>query len=257
MQNHTRFSVSGFTLFELLVAISILSMIMILIYNAFFQISNASFAVKRTLESRQELRLLMKIVLDDLQAAKHLNNYMVNRKEEKAQMVSGIIATQTDGPLNEKTTIVHFHAAIPTRFFPEVKQDYRDPELHEVGYALLFDQDLQQWVFQRREDFYVDESIKEGGREQILSEAIRVFQLSFQTQKTAGAIIGSSSTQDTWRNEWTASADCFDKKKTYDHTCLPIAIRLTMGIEEENGNIVKETMEINLLNALEVNLLLE
>ena len=65
----------GFSLLELLISIALLGLVMSLLYGAFFQISNSSLQVKSTLETRQELRLLMKMVLDDLQNVQYLKRF--------------------------------------------------------------------------------------------------------------------------------------------------------------------------------------
>ena len=58
----------AFSLLELLVSITLLALVSALIYGAFFQVSNSSLKVKESLSQSQELRLLMKMVLDDLQS---------------------------------------------------------------------------------------------------------------------------------------------------------------------------------------------
>ena len=60
---------------ELLISVALLGLVMSLLYGAFFQISNSSLQVNATLETRQELRLLMKMVLDDLQSIKYLKYF--------------------------------------------------------------------------------------------------------------------------------------------------------------------------------------
>ena len=57
----------AFSLLELLVSITLLALVSALIYGAFFQVSNSSLKVKQSLSQSQELRLLMKMVPDDLQ----------------------------------------------------------------------------------------------------------------------------------------------------------------------------------------------
>ena len=73
--NKFRKTQQGFSLLELLISIALLGLVMSLLYGAFFQISNSSLQVKSTLETRQELRLLMKMVLDDLQNVQFLKHF--------------------------------------------------------------------------------------------------------------------------------------------------------------------------------------
>ncbi len=78
----------AFSLLELLVSITLLALVSALIYGAFFQVSNSSLKVKESLSQSQELRLLMKMVLDDLQAVQYLEHF-VEDKESNSQ--TGII----------------------------------------------------------------------------------------------------------------------------------------------------------------------
>ena len=64
--NNARHLNFGFSILELLISVTLLGLVMSVLYAAFFQISNSSLKVQSTLDARQELRLLMKIVLDDL-----------------------------------------------------------------------------------------------------------------------------------------------------------------------------------------------
>ncbi|MDP6093414.1 MAG: prepilin-type N-terminal cleavage/methylation domain-containing protein, partial [SAR324 cluster bacterium] len=66
----------AFSLIELLVSITLLAIVSAMIYGAFFQVSNSSLKVKASLSQSQELRLLMKMVLDDLQAVQYLEHFV-------------------------------------------------------------------------------------------------------------------------------------------------------------------------------------
>ena len=66
----------AFSLLELLVSITLLGLVSALIYGAFFQVSNSSLKVKESLSQSNELRLLMKMVLDDLQAVQYLEHFV-------------------------------------------------------------------------------------------------------------------------------------------------------------------------------------
>ncbi|MGB1693506.1 MAG: PulJ/GspJ family protein, partial [bacterium] len=79
----------AFSLLELLVSITLLALVSALIYGAFFQVSNSSLRVKESLSQSQELRLLMKMVLDDLQSLQYLENFV---KEKDSASETGLIA---------------------------------------------------------------------------------------------------------------------------------------------------------------------
>ncbi|MGA1166400.1 MAG: PulJ/GspJ family protein, partial [bacterium] len=57
----------------MLVSMAILGLLVTLLYSSFSQISRTSLSVEKSLRGREELRLLMKIVLDDLQAMQYLS----------------------------------------------------------------------------------------------------------------------------------------------------------------------------------------
>ncbi|MDP6308741.1 MAG: type II secretion system protein, partial [SAR324 cluster bacterium] len=81
----------GFSLLELLISVALLGLVMSLLYGGFFQISNSSLQVKSTLETRQELRLLMKMVLDDLQNVQYLKRFAESGQSTIPRRESGLI----------------------------------------------------------------------------------------------------------------------------------------------------------------------
>lgn len=236
----------GFSLLEILVAIALLSSMMALLYNAFFQISDSTQDVADSLEAGQELRLLMKIVLDDIQAVRYLENLVIlNDPDELEFYHSGIFSRRIAGPAEASVSFIQFHAAIPTRFFPEAIALQKDPELHEVEYYLDFDAVSQKWIFIRREDFYVDAEISKGGVEQTLSEAVVDFQLEFLEQNILQA--DSGELKEIWVEEWDSlEGDCSVAVNSAKAPCLPLAIRLTMSLKRDNDQVLTDTLEINL-----------
>lgn len=244
----------GFSLLELLVAIALLSTLLILLYNAFFQISDSTQKVTESLKAEQELRLLMKIVLDDLQAVEYLENWVAER-EEDIVFHSGILSKRIPGPDETPVSFVQFHTANPTRFFPEAIALQKDPKLHEVEYFLDFDPFAQTWLFIRREDFYVDDDISAGGLEQTLSESVVDFQMEFLEQTILEA--DSGELQEVWLEEWDSlESECIEKgedtssQESSAPRCLPLAIRLTLSLQKEADLVVTETLELNLPSLL-------
>ena len=235
----------GFSLLELLVSVALLGLVLSLLYGAFFQISNSSLKVKKTLENRQELRLLMKIVLDDLQAVRYLKNYAAV-SSPGSQRETGLIVQTEMGPRDSESgdaaeiSRVDFHASIPTRFFPGAKT--HDPELHEVGYSLIENVDTKEWEFIRREDFYLDEQMSDGGKSHVLSKSITGFQVELLESETQ---LATGGTQENWASEWNSDEkEC--NKTEQEPFCLPSAIKLTMSLKGENNQEVSDTQVINL-----------
>ena len=96
--NNARHLNSGFSILELLLSVTLLGLVMSVLYAAFFQISNSSLKVQSTLDTRQELRLLMKIVLDDLQNVRYLKHFAELDQSESQQRETGLIAARNLGP---------------------------------------------------------------------------------------------------------------------------------------------------------------
>ena len=116
-----------------------------------------------------------------------------------------------------------------------------DPRLHEIGYFLEFDQSSGILYFKRREDFYIDNDLNEGGRIQVLSHSVTDFQVEFLFQEIEQAAGGS---KEEWSNEFnTEENECF---KVGDPPCLPRAIQLSMTLEAKSGEKVKDSQVINL-----------
>lgn len=231
---------SGFTLLELLVSVTLLALVAALIYGAFFQISNSSLSVQSTLETRQELRLLMKMVLDDLQAVQYLRHYVENADDGRD---TGIVAAVVPGPETTEYSEIYFHAAIPSRFYQDVKRvrEGMDPGIHEVGYFLELDPATDVWQFKRREDFYIDEELGADGRVHVLSESVSEFDVDFLLREIEQAAGGAV---EEWSDSFDSQEDACYKKK--EPPCLPRAIRLKMSLKGKNGQTVSDSQVINL-----------
>ena len=240
----------GFSLLELLISITLLGLVMSLLYGAFFQISNSSLQVRSTLETRQELRLLMKMVLDDLQNVQYLKHFAESGQSTSQQRESGMIAEIKLGPENpetgglEEVSSLYFHTAAKSRFYPEEKE--HDPELHEVSYTLQENLDTKTWEFVRREDFYLDNNLREGGKSYVLSESVTKFELLLLESETRLAGGGS---QEEWTREWDSDespqSGCVEPS-IEGNFCLPGAVKLTMTLKGERGNTVTDSQVRNL-----------
>ena len=240
---------SGFSLLELLISIALLGLVMSLLYGAFFQISNSSLRVKSTLETRQELRLLMKMVLDDVQNVQYLKRFAESGQSIVPRRESGLIAETKLGPENtetgelEEVSNLYFHTAVKSLFYTEEKE--QDPELHEVSYSMQENLDTKSWEFVRREDFYLDNNLREGGKSYVLSEAVTKFELMFLESETA---LAGGGFQEKWTREWNSDEEnCIGTSPLYGEPfCLPRAVKLTMGLKGKDGNTVTDSQVSNL-----------
>ncbi len=226
----------GFSLIELLVALALLSLVLVMIYGSFFQISIGTKNINAQLSDRQELRLLLKIISDDFQAARHFQWFAAG--EGRA---SGIVA-EREFVNSEVFSEVAFHAALPTRFHRKVAAA-ADPEMHEVAYLVRASRnDRENLVLVRREDFFLDDDMEDGGISVVLADRIATFTVSF----LARAGQGDADTE-TWDENW-------DSSTRTAKTRMPIAVRITLARLGQNGKIREETMEVNLPGSMNVGL---
>lgn len=245
--NNGRHLNSGFSILELLISLTLLGLVMSVIYAAFFQISNSSLKVQATLDARQELRLLMKIVLDDLQKVRYLKHFAESNQSETQQRETGLIADRNLGPENpgkgqiDQVTSIDFHTSIKSRFFPEVNS--RDPELHEVGYSMQENPDTKTWYFIRREDFYIDNNLREGGKNHVLSEEVTKFELEFLESETA---LADGGFREKWTKVWDSDERLCHDLKVKENFCLPRAVKLTMALKAKGEKTISDTQVINL-----------
>jgi len=222
----------GFTLLELLVALALMGTILALLYQSFFQISQGAVQLEAEITQQQELRLLLKLVVDDLQAARVLDTLL------EQNIATGIVA-RTDHLRNTDFSRVTFHAAVPVRFHRTVIPA-RDPRLHELAYWVEEEPETKELLLMRREDFYVDRLPDEGGIAVPIARGIAVFRVEFLPYAAP-----SATAQETWRDEW-------DSTQTPVGFRLPMAIRVTLGRAQGERPVVEESLEINLPSSLEV-----
>ena len=245
--NNARRLNSGFSILELLISVTLLGLVMSVLYAAFFQISNSSLKVQSTLDARQELRLLMKIVLDDLQKVRYLKHFAESYQSETQQRETGLIAERKLGPENpdtgqiEEVTSIDFHTSIKSRFFQE--ENSHDPELHEVGYSMQENPDTKTWDFIRREDFYIDNNLREGGKNHVLSEEVTKFELEFLESETA---LAGGGFREKWSKVWDSDEKLCHDLKVKENICLPRAVRLTMAQKAKGEKTISDNQVINL-----------
>jgi len=245
--NNARHLNFGFSILELLISVTLLGLVMSVLYAAFFQISNSSLKVQSTLDARQELRLLIKIVLDDLQKVRYLKHFAESDQSESQHRETGLIAESNLGPENpdtgqiEEVTGIHFHTSIKSRFFPE--ENSRDPELHEVSYLLQENPNKNTWEFIRREDFYIDNNLREGGKHHVLSEEVTMFELEFLESETA---LAEGGFREKWTKVWDSDEKLCHDLKVKENFCLPRAVRLTMALKAKGEKTISDTQVINL-----------
>ena len=219
----------GFTLIELLVSLVLLSVVLVLVYGGFSQISEGARRQTFDLTEGQELRLLLRLVADDLQSAQWLEYY---EKKTDVDVSTGIVA-DTVFEQGKDFSSLNFHTATATRFFRELPPE-TDPGLHEVGYTVRKEEEGDRLNLERREDFYIDSDLEHGGRTTVLAEGIEDFLVEFLPpgSDTAGL-------EEPWQKRW-------DSNTQPENMRMPQAIQLTISRRDGAGKIHKAVLAINL-----------
>lgn len=227
----------GFTLIELLVSLVILTLVMTLVYSAFGQISGPALRERDALTERQDLRLLVHMVADDLMSAQWLPGFW-SKSTDVLKYSTGIIAQPRFEETKEYTSIA-FDAERPARFYRSVSPA-ADPDLHEVGYFVQPNEAHATMELMRREDFYLDDDIEHGGVTVALADHIKTFTVEF-LPPDADPNANPPPWQDTW-----------DSTKQPDGKRMPLAIKLTIARTDKAGHTVSETLEFNLPASLKL-----
>ena len=118
-----------------------------------------------------------------------------------------------------------------------------DPGLHEVGYLIQKNPDTKKWDFIRREDFYIDNNLREGGKNHVLSEEVTKFELEFLESETA---LAEGGFREKWTKVWDSDERVCHDLKVKENFCLPRAFRLTMALMAKGEKTISDTQVINL-----------
>lgn len=226
----------GFTLLELMIAMTLLSVVLVLVYGGFSQISDGALRLRDELTETQELRLLTRMVADDLQSAQWLQRFW----KKGVGFHSGISAEQVFVE-DKEFSAINFHAAQRARFFREIAPG-QDPGLHELGYQVRKAEEGEGAgpVLERREDFYLDNDMENGGLTVVLSRGVTAFLVEFLP-----ADADPNAPQETWLNRWDSSAN-------NDPLRMPKAIRLTIARKSPAGREYRQVVEFNLPGSLKL-----
>jgi len=206
----------------------LLAIVLSLVYGAFAQISGPALAQRDRLTEQQELRLLLRMIADDVQSAQWLEQY----RERGDLYRTGIVAeTRPEG--SERFTRIAFHATRPARFHRSV-EPLSDPDLHEIGYFVTLSEDRSQLVLMRREDFYLDNDLDEGGVEVELADHIQAFLIEF---------LPPDADPDALEPDW---LDRWNSPNQPQNARMPLAVRITLGRTDASGRPLAESIELNM-----------
>lgn len=224
---------TGFTLLELTISMALLGMVMLLVYGAFGQISTRARELGEELNERQELRLLMRLVSDDLGSAQWLDRF-----SDKTSNPATGISSDTEFRDGQDFSRIRFHAARPARFHRRLPGGL-DPALHEVEYQVRPVEGEKGLELVRREDFYLDDDLTEGGVSVVVAENIVDFLVEFLPPD-----YDRNAFEEPWQKRWEVDPSVSNQQR------MPVAIRLTLGRRAASGKVLREVIEINLQGSL-------
>ena len=103
--------------------------------------------------------------------------------------------------------------------------------------------DTKTWDFIRREDFYIDNNLREGGKNHVLSEEVTKFELEFLESET---VLAEGGFREKWTKVWDSEERLCHDSKVKEKFCLPRAVRLTMALKAQGEKTIYDTQVINL-----------
>lgn len=217
---------------ELLITMTIFSAIMGLLMSSYFQFHQQNQRIESILSLRQELRILEKLLREDLQSVVYLDKFMSPAKRRyNTDLRSGLYAISEVGENeDEHMDVIHMHVKRRSLFLRTLPLS-QDPELHEVSYYLEKNEETEKLEFKRREEFYVDTDITEGDESIIhaISERVVSFNLEFYRERVEEA-----------DDEWDSTGG------NRNQTRLPAGIKVTLVMKDPKEETLESSFEINL-----------
>ena len=214
----------GLTLLELLLTLAIFSAVIGLLLNSFSQLRKQNRQINSVLTLRQEMRILEKLLKEDISAAVYLKEFMAMAQHAQDGRKSGIVGiSENYGDLD--ADIIHMHLHAKSKFQRTLPFE-SDPELHEVSYYLdVEDQNNPQ--FKRREELYVDSDITEGNRSitHTLSRRVISFDIKYYT--------GSQSNE---KEEWDSNINS---------NLLPTGLKIAITLKDDKGKTLQSEFQFN------------
>ena len=95
----------------------------------------------------------------------------------------------------------------------------------------------------RREDFYIDNNIKEGGKTQIISRSVINFDLEFLESETA---LAGGGFIEKWTKVWNSEENKCNNSSIKENFCLPRALKLNMSLKGKDKKTVSDSQVLNL-----------
>jgi len=228
----------GFSLLELLIAISVLASISVLILLLFSQTQKNQTITANVLKNRFEKRVLRSILEEDLKNAVYLTQWVLANPTRNSG-IYGIPKMDSTVPIHQ----IYFHARKKS-IHPSLVEGM-DPEIHEIDYFLkkpleakaLYSLYRREYYF-LRDNFVTVENV--FGNEQntdprqidsLMSDSLLDFRVQYLPPKDA--------TQSVWVDSWSS-----ESQKTENR--LPLAIFIQLSFLGQDGSVQKDSFQVNL-----------
>ena len=180
------------------------------------------------LKLRQEIRILERIIRNDLQSVVYLENFMkdpLNERDDRKSGIYGLDEMRGD----KESDQLHMHVNNRSKFYRSLPFEF-DPEIHEVSYTLEEADDGEKILFKRREEFYLDDDISQGERSVIhtLSNHVLAFDIKY------------------YKGSETETLEEWDSSAVEEGNLLPSGLVVTLELQSEDGETVKSELQVNL-----------
>jgi prepilin-type N-terminal cleavage/methylation domain-containing protein len=222
----------AFTLLELLITLTIFSIIMGIVLSSFFQFRKQGDKADSIFKLRQELRGLENIIRRDLESVVYLNGFTEKSRYDDAKRKSGVIGrSETVDKAEHDSIYMHiYHKSSFRRTLPPSQ----DPNIHEVSYFLEEIEDKDTFSLKRREEFYLDLDMLDGDEDEsithTLSTKITSFDIQYFKQDKAET-----------QKEWDSNSSDLGGKDP-----LPVGFEVSLILMDDQKHQLKSTFQINL-----------
>lgn len=220
--NGKRTTGNGFTLIEVLVAVSLLAVIMTLVWTTTSQSLRARERIEARSEVYHEARVTLAKIQRDFSMA-----FLVLLPEDLGKKGDHVaMKTAFHGQDSGKEDSVYFDSMDHLRLF----RSSRESETCEVGYKVEKNsEDSHLFQLMRRESPWVDEHPDEGGDWIVLSDHLTGLNLEYY-----------DATKKEWTGEWNSESDIQKNR-------LPRAVRITITLpdpDQEGEDLTFQTVAL-------------
>ena len=234
----------GFSLIEVLVAISLLALILTFIFREFINFSSNSQKSENILYLSRELNILKKLLEEDLRSVVFLPSYTNDFEITSIRNVSGIQGdNKVIGPHNTDQIFMHLHK--PAISFNEILSS-EDPRLHEVGYFIALN-DTDAYDLYRVEQYYIDNKFNSyigliskdniakaaNAKNSLVTSNILDFNLSYLSHNFI------------WLDSWNSISNQNQRNIKTNRSRIPQAVKIELTLQR-NNEVLKDEFQINL-----------